>query len=278
MKTTSNLERQTANFFIDTHAHSYDEQFNPDSDAALERAFAVGVRQIWLPNCNSETIPGMLALEMRYPERIFPMMGLHPTYVKEDFERELRMTEDWLANRPFLAVGEIGLDYYWDLSFVEEQKTAFRRQLQLASRYRLPISIHCRSGNGLDAFADTADLIEQHGDPHLRGIFHCFVGTREDAERAIGLNFLLGIGGVVTFKNGGLDRVLPDVDLQHLVLETDAPYLAPVPYRGKRNESAYLPLIARRVADLKQVSLAEVARQTTENARKLVSHPTVSLT
>lgn len=261
---------------IDTHAHGYDEQFGPDSEAALQRAFAAGVAQIWLPNCNAGTIPGMLALEETHPERIFPMMGLHPTYVNADFERELAVVEEWLAKRPFRAVGEIGLDYYWDLSFVEEQKTAFRRQLHLASRYRLPISIHSRSGNGLNAFADATDLIDQHGDPDLRGIFHCFVGTREDAERAIGLNFLLGIGGVVTFKNGGLDRVLPHVNLEHLVLETDAPYLAPVPFRGKRNESAYLPLIAQRVADLKQVSLDEVARQTTENARRLFSQPPVS--
>lgn len=261
---------------IDTHAHSYDEQFGPDSGIALERAFAAGVTQIWLPNCNSDTIPGMLALEERYPERMLPMMGLHPTYVNADVERELAVVEAWLAKRPFFAVGEIGLDYYWDLTFVEEQKIAFRRQLQLASRYRLPIAIHSRSGNGLNAFADVADLIEQHGDPGLRGIFHCFVGTREDAERAIELNFLLGMGGVVTFKNGGLDRVLPHVGLEHLVLETDAPYLAPVPFRGKRNESAYLPLIAQRVADLKQVSLEEVARLTTENARRLISQPTVS--
>lgn len=273
---TSNLKLQTANFFIDTHAHSYDEQFGPDSEAALQRAFAAGAAQIWLPNCNAETIPGMLALEEKFPERIFPMMGLHPTYVDADFEQELAVVEDWLSKRPFLAVGEIGLDYYWDLSFVEEQKSAFRRQLQLASQHRLPISIHSRSGNGLNAFADVADLIERHGDPDLRGIFHCFVGTSAEAERAIGLNFLLGIGGVVTFKNGGLDRVLPHVGLQHLVLETDAPYLAPVPFRGKRNESAYLPLIAQRVADLKQVSLGEVARQTTENARRLLSQPTVS--
>lgn len=261
---------------IDTHAHSYDGQFEPDSDAALQRAFAAGVGQIWLPNCNSETLPGMLALEERYPERMVPMVGLHPTYVKADFESELAVVEEWLQKRPFLAVGEIGLDFYWDLTFADEQKTAFLHQLKLASRHRLPISIHCRSGKGLNAFADTADLIERHGDPDLRGIFHCFVGTREEAERAIGLNFLLGIGGVVTFKNGGLDQVLPHVGLEHLVLETDAPYLAPVPFRGKRNESAYLPLIAQRVADLKQISLDAVARQTTENARRLVSQPTVS--
>ncbi len=198
------------------------------------------------------------------------MMGLHPTYVKADVEEELRLVEDWLTKRTFPMIGEIGLDFYWDLTFVEEQQLAFQRQLELATAYRLPISIHCRSGHDRNAFAETADLIENHGDANLRGIFHCFVGTLGEARRAINLNFLLGIGGVATFKNGGLDQVLPHVGLEHLVLETDAPYLAPVPYRGKRNESAYLPLIAQRVADLKQVSLAEVARQTTENAQTLL--------
>ncbi len=255
---------------IDTHAHAYDDQFNGDRDEMLDRALAAGVLEIWLPNCNSETIPGLLALETAFPDRCRAMMGLHPTYVKADFENELALVETWLQKRPFLAVGEIGLDFYWDLTFVEEQKIAFRRQLHLASRYCLPISIHCRSGNGRNAFAETADLLDQHNDSNLRGIFHCFVGTLEEAQRAIDLNFLLGIGGVATFKNGGLDEVLPHVGLEHLVLETDAPYLAPVPHRGKRNESTYVPLVAQRVADLKQISVVEVARQTTENARQLL--------
>lgn len=233
------------------------------------------MREIWLPNCNAQTIPGLLALEAAHPDRCRAMMGLHPTYVKADFESELTLAESWLQKRPFLAVGEIGLDFYWDLTFVEEQKTAFRRQLQLASLHRLPVSIHCRSGNGRNAFAETVDLIDQHGDPELRGIFHCFVGSLAEARRAIDLNFLLGIGGVATFKNGGLDAVLPHVGLQHLVLETDAPYLAPMPHRGKRNEPAYVPIVAQRVADLKQVSLAEVARQTTQNAQQLLSVPPV---
>lgn len=238
----------------------------------FQRAWEAGLGQIWLPNCNSQTIPGLLSLADSQPDRFVPMMGLHPTYVKADFEEELRLVETWLANRSFPMIGEIGLDFYWDLTFVEEQQLAFQRQLELATAYRLPISIHCRSGNNRNAFAETADWIEKHGDPNLRGIFHCFVGTLDEARRAIGLNFLLGIGGVSTFKNGGLDQVLPHVGLEHLVLETDAPYLAPVPYRGKRNESAYLPLIAQRVADLKQVSLADVARQTTTNAQNLLKN------
>ncbi|MCY7352226.1 MAG: TatD family hydrolase [Cytophagaceae bacterium] len=264
------------NLLIDTHAHSYDEQFSPDRIAMLERAWAAGIAQIWLPNCNSETIEGLLALADAYPDRCLPMMGLHPTYVKTDFENELAIVEDWLARRPFRLVGEIGLDFYWDLTFVEQQKEAFRFQLQLASKYQLPISIHCRSGatrsgQTRNAFTETADLIQAHGDTAQRGIFHCFTGTLDEAKRAVDLNFLLGIGGVVTFKNGGLDQVLPHIGLEHLVLETDAPYLAPVPHRGGRNESAYVGLVAQRVADLKRLPLAEVIQQTTQNARRLVT-------
>ena len=263
------------NVLIDTHAHSYDEQFGPDRTAMLHRAWNAGIGQIWLPNCNSATIDGLLALAGAEPERCLPMMGLHPTYVKENFENELAVVADWLARRSFPMIGEIGLDFYWDLTFVEQQKEAFRVQLQLASKYQLPISIHCRSGatrsgESRNAFSETAALIEAHGDAGLRGIFHCFTGTLVEAQHAIALNFLLGIGGVVTFKNGGLDTVLPHVGLEHLVLETDAPYLAPVPHRGKRNESAYVVLVAQRVADLVQKPVAEVTRQTTRNALALI--------
>jgi len=278
LKPTETHKLKTENFFIDTHAHSYDEQFDADRSVVLQLAWDAGIGQIWLPNCNSETIPGLLALADLQPDRFVPMMGLHPTYVKADFEEELRLVQTWMANRSFPMIGEIGLDFYWDLTFVEEQKVAFQRQLELATTHRLPISIHCRSGHDRNAFAETAELIERHGDPSLRGIFHCFVGTLDEALRAIRLKFLLGIGGVSTFKNGGLDQVLPHVGLEHLVLETDAPYLAPVPYRGKRNESAYIPLIAQQVADIKQISIADVARQTTANARKLLQSSSVVFT
>ena len=256
---------------IDTHAHCYDLQFE-DKEAMLSAAEAQGVSQIWMPNCATETIDAMMALAERFPDRCLPMMGLHPCYVTETFEDELATVESWLNRHPFLLIGEIGLDFYWDLTHVDRQFEAFTVQLQWASQRNLPISIHSRSAanGGRNAFSEAADLIEKLALPNLNGIFHCFVGTLEEAHRAIELGFKLGIGGVSTFKNGGLDKVLPYIDLEHLVLETDAPYLAPVPYRGKRNEPAYLKLIAQRVADLKQIPLAQVDAQTTKNARKLL--------
>ena len=252
--------------FIDTHAHSYDEQFAPDQTAMLDRAAAQGIAQIWMPNCDRSTIPGMLALADLAPDQYHPMMGLHPCYVTDTMDAELAVVETYLNQRPFLAVGEIGLDFYWDMTHVNRQFEAFRMQLQWAAQRQLFVSIHVRSGHDRNAFAEATDVIERIALPGLRGIFHCFVGTLDEARRAIDLGFKLGIGGVATFKNGGIDKVIPHIGLEHLVLETDAPYLAPVPYRGKRNEPAYIPLIARRIADLKQLPLAEVARQTTANA------------
>lgn len=260
---------------IDTHAHIYDPQFTADFEAIRQREDEAGVRQVWMPNCARETTDAMLALADRFPDHYLPMMGLHPCYVNETFEAELAEAERWLNHRrsegrAFIAVGEIGLDFYWDMTHVDRQFEAFRTQLQWASERRLPVSIHSRSGNGRNAFAEAADLIEKLALPNLTGIFHCFVGTLTEAERAIGLGFKLGIGGVATFKNGGLDAVIPHVGLEHLVLETDAPYLAPVPFRGKRNEPSFTRLVAQRVADLKQVPLADVAAQTTENALSLL--------
>ncbi|WP_421830744.1 TatD family hydrolase [Larkinella sp.] len=256
---------------IDTHAHIYDLQFD-DKEAMLSAAEAQGVSQIWMPNCATETIDAMMVLAGRFPDHCLPMMGLHPCYVNETVEDELATVESWLNRYPFFAIGEIGLDFYWDLTHVDRQFEAFTVQLQWASQRNLPISIHSRSAanGGRNAFAEAADLIEKLALPNLNGIFHCFVGTVEEAHRAIELGFKLGIGGVSTFKNGGLDQVLPHIDLAHLVLETDAPYLAPVPYRGKRNEPAYLKLIAQRVADLKQIPLAQVDAQTTQNAQQLL--------
>ncbi|GAB3751456.1 TatD family hydrolase [Spirosoma pomorum] len=256
--------------FIDTHAHIYDDQFADDRDAMLDRATAQQVGQIWMPNCARETIDSMMSLADQFPERCLPMMGLHPAYVNDTFEDELAIVEEYLNKNSFLAVGEIGLDFYWDMTYVDQQFVAFETQLRWAAEQQLPVSMHTRSGNDRNAFAEAADRIEKLALPGLTGIFHCFVGTLDEARRAIDLGFKLGIGGVSTFKNGGLDKVLPHVSLDHLVLETDSPYLAPVPYRGKRNEPAYLRQIAQRIGDLKQISVDDVARHTTANALSLL--------
>lgn len=257
---------------IDTHAHIYDEAFADDRPAMLAQAHEQGVSEIWMPNCNSSTIGPMLALADADPDRYRPMMGLHPTYVNETMDTELQTVENQLNQRKFLAVGEIGLDFYWDMTHVSRQFVAFETQLRWAAERGLFVSMHTRSGHNRNAFVEAADLIEKLRSgspalPRLTGIFHCFVGTLDEAKRAIEMGFLLGIGGVATFKNGGLDKVLPHISLEHIVLETDAPYLAPVPHRGKRNQSAYIPIVAQRVAELMGVSVEEVARQTTENAR-----------
>ncbi|MBC7923746.1 MAG: TatD family hydrolase [Ferruginibacter sp.] len=250
---------------VDTHAHLYASEFDADRAATLARAFESGLTQVWMPNLDHTSVAGMLALEAQYPRQCLPMMGLHPCYVKPDFETELGRVEAWLGGRRFVAVGEIGLDFYWDTTYRAEQEEAFRRQVHWAHRLGLPIVIHCRN-----SLAETLVLLQKWALPDLRGIFHCFTGSLNEARQAIELGFLLGIGGVVTFKNGGLDKVVPAVDLRHLVLETDSPYLAPVPHRGKRNESGYLPLIAQRIADLLGTSREEVANATTQNARRLV--------
>lgn len=257
---------------IETHAHIYDEQFDEDRDAMLERAFLAGVKQIWMPNCDHETIDGMLALEKQYPDVCHAMMGVHPCYVKENFEEELSIVEQWLELRKFIMIGEIGLDFYWDLTFVAQQEEVFLRQLALAKKYNLPICIHSRNSknNEHNAILRCIELIKQFGWEDLRGIFHCFSGNLEEAQKIIAINFSLGIGGVATFKNGGMDTILPHIDLKHIVLETDSPYLAPVPHRGKRNEVSYIELVARRISEIKQVSFDEVIQQTTQNALSLV--------
>ena len=260
---------------IDTHAHIYDPQFDADRDKMLHQAETQQISQIWMPNCARETIPGMMALAEQYPDRCLPMMGLHPAYVNETVEAELGAVEDHLNRNAFMAVGEIGLDFYWDMTFVDQQFMAFETQLRWAAEQRLPVSMHTRSGHDRNAFAEAADLIEKLTLTGLTGIFHCFVGTLDEASRAIELGFKLGIGGVATYKNNrfglpGLDKVLPHISLDHIVLETDSPYLAPMPHRGKRNEPAYLRLIARRVADLMQIGEDDVARHTTANALTLL--------
>lgn len=250
---------------IETHAHIYDEQFLEDIENVVAQAKSRGITQIWMPNCNATTIEGMHQWEQAFPDFAKAMIGLHPCYVKEDFEAELAIVEAELAKRSYIMIGEIGLDFYWDKTFVTQQEDAFLRQLALAKKYNLPICIHSR-----DSFIRVCELIEQFNWQGLRGIFHCFGGTIQDAERAIKLNFLMGIGGTVTFKNSGVAELVKQIDLKHLVLETDAPYLAPTPYRGKRNEPAYLSIVAQKIADLHEVTVQKVIEITTQNALNLI--------
>jgi TatD DNase family protein len=251
-------------FLVDTHAHIYLDEFRDDRAEMMQRAHEKGIGRIYMPNVDHTSIDGMLELEAQYPERCFAMMGLHPCYIKADFQKELYLVEEWLSKRKFAAVGEIGTDLYWDKTFWEQQKEAFRIQVNLAKKYSLPVVIHCR-----ESIDETIALVEELRDESLTGIFHCFSGNADQAKRIISMNFYLGIGGVATFKKGGLDLVLPEVSLDRLVLETDSPYLAPVPYRGKRNEPAYIALVATRVAELMRISEQEVIRTTTANALKI---------
>ena len=252
------------NEFIDSHAHIYLSQFKEDLPDILEQSQQEGVTRIYMPNIDHTSIDDMMEVEQQYSESCFAMMGLHPCSVKKGFEKELYIVEEWLAKRKFVAVGEIGTDLYWDKTFWEHQQEAFRVQVEWAKQYNLPVVIHCR-----DSINETIELVEQLKDDSLTGVFHCFSGDLDQAQRIINMGFVLGIGGVATFKNGGLDKVIPDVSLDHLVLETDSPYLAPVPHRGKRNEPAYIPLVAKKIASLKQVGLDEVAAKTTLNSLKL---------
>lgn len=250
--------------WIDTHAHLYSDNFDNDRSEMVDRAIRQGVETMLLPNIDEDSIGAMLALEAAFPQHCLPMMGLHPVYVKENVEAQLAIVRKWLEARKFWGVGEIGLDFYWDKSLLEQQYHAFRSQIALALEFDLPIAIHSR-----DATRACIDVVKEFQDGRLTGVFHCFSGTREEAEEIIGLGFYLGIGGVVTFKKSGLDAIVSLIPLEHIVLETDAPYLAPVPYRGKRNESSYIPLIAQTVADVKNLKIEEVAAITTANAQKL---------
>jgi TatD DNase family protein len=255
------------NYWIDTHAHIYSSEFDKDRADIITKCEQANVQRIYMPNVDHTSIDGMLEAEHKWPKLCFPMMGLHPCSVKKDFERELYIVENWLSKRKFSAVGEMGTDLYWDKTFWEQQKEAFYIQVQWALKYKLPIVIHCR-----ESMDETIEMVEDLQDGELRGIFHCFTGSLEQAEKIMKLNFLLGIGGVSTFKKGGLDTVLPDVPLEKIVIETDSPYLAPVPHRGKRNEPAYIPLVGARIAELKKISADEVCRQTAQNALELFQH------
>lgn len=251
--------------FIDTHAHiNLDNKI--DTDNIIKRSLDAGVSRIIIANVDSQSIESMMSMVDKYPDVIVPMMGLHPTSVKGDFEKELDIIESWLDKYRFNAVGEIGLDLYWDKTYFEQQKVAFKRQYQLAKQHNLPINIHVRN-----AFDELFDLFNEIGDPQYYGILHCFSGNQDQAERCIDLGLKLAIGGVVTFKNGGLDKVVKNIPLEHLVLETDSPWLAPAPYRGKTNEPSYIPHIAQKIADIHEVSIEEVAKITTENAKSIFS-------
>jgi TatD DNase family protein len=249
---------------IDTHTHLYDEKFDDDRETMIQRAIDTGVEKMFLPNCDSSTITGMLAVEKKFPEFCLAMMGLHPCYVKENVDAELSIVRDWLNKRTFSAIGEIGLDYYWDKTFIEPQKKAFRIQIEWALEFNIPIVIHTR-----EATKDTIDIVREYASRGLRGVFHCFSGSYESAIQIINLGFYLGIGGVLTYKNAGLQEVIQKIDLSHLVLETDAPYLTPVPHRGKRNESSYVNLVAQKLAELKDAPLEEIEKITTQNAFQL---------
>ena len=249
---------------IDTHCHLYLEEFKEDIHLIIERAQANGVNKFYLPAINSEVIADMLGLEAAYPGTCFAMMGLHPCYVKENYREELAAVEDWLQKRKFPAIGEIGLDFYWDKTFGKEQYDAFHIQMQWALDRQMPIVIHTRN-----AMQETIDAVKPFADKGLKGIFHCFSGDEQAARQVIGMGFYLGIGGVLTYKNSGLAQALQSIKLEHMVLETDAPYLAPVPYRGKRNESSYLQYIIEKLAEVTGTPAEEVAAITTANAQKI---------
>ncbi|TRX36349.1 TatD family hydrolase [Flavobacterium restrictum] len=246
----------------DTHTHLYSEEFDQDRNEMIQRAIDAGVSRFFVPAIDASCTPAMYALADNYPENVFLMMGLHPTYVKENYEAELQHVEHELAQRKFYAVGEIGIDLYWDKTHLIPQQTVFRKQIQLAKQYKLPIVIHCR-----EAFEEIFEILEDEKSEDLFGIFHCFSGTYEQALQAISYNMKLGIGGVATFKNGKIDQFLAQIDLKHIVLETDSPYLAPIPFRGKRNESSYLVAIVAKLAHIYGVTATDIATITTQNSK-----------
>ena len=246
----------------DTHTHLYSEAFDDDRETVIENAISQGVERFFIPAIDSTYTQRMMDLKRTYPENMFLMMGLHPTHVKENYKEELAHVEEMIMAHDFCAVGEIGIDLYWDKTFLRQQQDAFRYQIKLAKKHKLPIIIHCR-----EAFDEIFEILEEEKGENLYGIFHCFTGTLEQAQKAISYNFKLGIGGVVTFKNGKIDTFLEKIDLSHIILETDAPYLAPKPYRGKRNESAYLLHVLEKVALIYKKEEAEIAEITTNNSK-----------
>jgi TatD DNase family protein len=250
--------------FVDTHAHIYLDDFKGDLDEVFGRAKKDGISTILMPAIDSSTHPAMLQTERSFPGSCRSMMGLHPCSVKDDYQKELDLVEDYLGQRKFVAIGEIGLDFYWDVSFKRQQYDAFQRQIGWALDHSIPIVIHSRN-----AVAECITVVRENQKGNLKGVFHCFSGTIDQAREIIALGFYLGIGGVLTYKNSGLDKVMSEIGLDNVVLETDAPYLTPVPMRGKRNESAYISIIAKKLAEVKNIPVDEIASITTQNAEKL---------
>lgn len=248
----------------DTHTHLYLDAFNEDRYKVVQRAIDENVKSLLLPNIDSNSVGGMLELCDTFPGHCFPMIGLHPTSVKDNFQQELDSIAKWIGKRKFVAIGEIGIDLYWDKSYFDKQEQAFRFQVELALANEIPVVIHSR-----DSFDEIISILEDYKTRGLKGVFHCFTGTTEQAYKAIEFGFLLGIGGVVTFKNSGLDKVIEQIETRHLLLETDSPFLAPVPFRGKRNESTYINIIANKVAEIKKATKEEIAKITTQNAIQL---------
>jgi TatD DNase family protein len=249
---------------IDTHCHLYLDDFDTDRAEVVKRAEMEAVSRFYLPAIDSQLIDSMLQMEERFPGKCFAMMGLHPCSVKENYEEELQLAGEWLMKRKFAAIGETGLDFYWDKTFTVQQYDAFRRQTGWAKKYQLPVVIHSR-----DSIQECIDVIKEERSENLTGIFHCFSGTPGHAQQIIELGFYMGIGGVITYKNSGLAAVIEKIPLDYIVLETDAPYLTPVPFRGKRNESSYLKYIVQKIAEEKKMSVEEVASVTTLNAQQL---------
>ena len=246
----------------DTHTHLYSEQFNEDRTEMIQRAKDAGVSRFFIPAIDSSYTKSMLDLETNFKDDVFLMMGLHPTSVKENYKDELAHVKEWIDKRSFFAIGEIGIDLYWDKSFLAQQQEAFRIQIQWAKEKKLPIVIHCR-----DAFDEIFEVLETEKSDDLFGIFHCFTGTKEQAEKAISHNMKLGIGGVATFKNGKIDKFLNEIDIKHIVLETDSPYLAPTPFRGKRNESSYITQVVEKLSTIYGLTFQEIAEITTQNSK-----------
>lgn len=249
---------------IDSHAHIYLEDFEDDLEEVIQRAKEEGVEKILMPNIDSESVEAMLKVELKYPEICIPMMGLHPCSVSENYKDQLKLVEDWFKKRQFLAVGEIGTDLYWDKTFWPQQQEAFHFQCNLALEYNLPIVIHCR-----DSINETIRMVNEYHEKGLCGVFHCFNGSVEQAKEITEMGFYLGLGGVSTFKNGGMDQVIPFLDKTKIILETDSPYLTPAPYRGKRNEPAYVSLVAKKVSEYLNISIEAVIKLTVGNTKKL---------
>lgn len=249
---------------VDTHSHIYSEDFSNDLEEIIQRAFENDVRKIVLPNIDSSSVKKMLDLTDRYPQICYPLIGLHPTSVNEDYEEELELVEFWIRKRKFYGIGEVGIDLYWDKTFIAEQTDAFRRQVILAKKYELPVVVHVR-----ESFDEVFAVLKEEKTDRLKGVFHSFTGTPEQAKLIADFGFKLGINGIITFKNNGLDQILANIDPGHILLETDSPYLTPVPFRGKRNESSYLIYVAQKVAEIYRLPVAEIARITAENAEEL---------